>query len=48
MIQYDVWLNSSGHCSNIMSANYTEMGGDKLSTSGATYPVYWTTVFGRP
>jgi uncharacterized protein YkwD len=43
-----VWLESSGHCSNIMSENFTEMGADKLTTSGAAYPVYWTTDFGRP
>ncbi len=34
----DGWLNSEGHCKNIMNANVTEMG---VATSGA----YWTQVF---
>lgn len=43
----DTWLQSSGHCSNIMNGSYTEMGGDKLEYSGSTYYTYWTSVFGR-
>lgn len=35
------WLESEGHCKNIMSADYTEMG---VATSGN----YWTQVFGKP
>jgi uncharacterized protein YkwD len=35
------WLNSAGHCSNIMSANYTEFGSSEIS-------FYWTQVFARP
>ncbi|WP_020407925.1 CAP domain-containing protein [Hahella ganghwensis] len=40
------WLNSPGHCSNIMRSGYTEIGAEKISTSSADYPHYWTTVFG--
>ncbi|WP_253938766.1 CAP domain-containing protein [Hahella sp. HN01] len=40
------WLKSPGHCSNIMGAEYTEMGAKKVSTSSASYPHYWTSVFG--
>jgi uncharacterized protein YkwD len=35
------WLNSTGHCKNIMNKNATEMGAAK---SGA----YWTQVFASP
>ena len=35
------WLNSSGHCSNIMSKDYTEIGAGR---EGA----YWTMVLARP
>ena len=35
------WLNSSGHCSNIMSSNYTEFGSSEIN-------FYWTQVFGDP
>lgn len=44
----DGWLQSSGHCSNIMNSSYTEMGADKLEYSGSAYGTYWTSVFGRP
>ncbi|ATL46592.1 SCP-like extracellular protein [Chitinophaga caeni] len=35
------WLNSPGHCKNIMNANFTEMGVGK-------YGSYWTQTFGQP
>ncbi len=35
------WLNSPGHCKNIMNKSVTEMG---VATSGA----YWTQVFAAP
>lgn len=35
------WLNSSGHCGNIMGANYTEFGSAEIS-------FHWTQVFGQP
>ncbi|MCD6062820.1 MAG: hypothetical protein K0R82_731 [Flavipsychrobacter sp.] len=35
------WLNSEGHCKNIMSSNFTEMG---VAVSGT----YWTQEFGAP
>ncbi len=35
------WLESEGHCKNIMNPNFTEMG---IATSGA----YWTQVFAAP
>jgi uncharacterized protein YkwD len=35
------WLDSPGHCRNIMNGNVTEMG---VATSGS----YWTQVFAKP
>ncbi len=35
------WMNSPGHCRNIMQGRFTEMG---VARSG----IYWTQVFGRP
>ncbi|CAM3883032.1 Xanthomonalisin precursor [Vibrio aerogenes CECT 7868] len=43
----DGWLKSSGHCSNIMNENFTEIGADKKTASGSAYSVYWTADFGR-
>jgi uncharacterized protein YkwD len=48
------WLKSTGHCKNIMNANFTEMGlagkaGAWLADNGETYDaMYWTQEFGRP
>ena len=37
----DGWLNSEGHCANIMNPNYTEMGVGRVGN-------YWTQNFGKP
>lgn len=42
------WLNSAGHCKNIMSANYTQMGAASVSNPDTRYGIYWTQVFARP
>jgi len=42
------WLNSAGHCTNIMSSSYTEIGAASYAVSGSDYPIYWTQVFTRP
>ena len=46
------WLKSPGHCSNIMSAGFTEFGSALATASAATntsdYSHYWTQVFARP
>ncbi|ELR66095.1 hypothetical protein C942_00423 [Photobacterium marinum] len=43
------WLNSPGHCKNIMSANYTQIGvASVLGSSGSQYSIYWTQNFARP
>ncbi|MBX2883403.1 MAG: CAP domain-containing protein [Granulosicoccus sp.] len=42
------WLDSPGHCSNIMNATATEMGAARVSGEGSQYSSYWTAVFARP
>jgi len=42
------WLSSAGHCANIMSTSYTEIGAASYAVSGSDYPIYWTQVFARP
>ena len=37
----DGWLNSQGHCANIMNPNFTEMGVGRVGN-------YWTQDFGKP
>lgn len=44
----DGWLSSPGHCSNIMSAEFTEMGAARIEESGSQYSPFWTQVFARP
>jgi uncharacterized protein YkwD len=42
------WLKSPGHCVNIMSPDYTEMGIAYLTDPKTGPGIYWTQVFGRP
>lgn len=42
------WLDSPGHCANIMSSSYTEIGAASYAVSGSDYSIYWTQVFARP
>ncbi|MEB8431224.1 DUF5011 domain-containing protein [Cocleimonas sp. KMM 6892] len=42
------WLDSDGHCKNVMDANVTQVGMALSSKSGTTYTHYWTQNFGRP
>jgi len=56
MVMYDPdwgWMNSPGHCANILSANYREIGMGYYYDAGDTYPGgswgyghYWTQDFG--
>jgi uncharacterized protein YkwD len=43
-----VWLESPGHCANIMRPIYTEFGAASYSVYGSDYSIYWTQVFARP
>jgi len=40
------WLASYGHCKNLMSANFTELGVGVAT--GGDYGIYWTQDFGKP
>lgn len=43
------WLDSPGHCANIMNPAFTEMGAAyAVRGTGRTARVYWTQVFGKP
>jgi len=41
------WLASPGHCANIMSADYAEMGAAYATQTRSAMGIYWTQVFGR-
>jgi uncharacterized protein YkwD len=43
-----VWLDSPGHCVNIMNSSYTEFGSASYTVDGSDFPIYWTQVFARP
>lgn len=43
-----LWIDSPGHCANIMGSSFTNFGAAKFSNSSSRYHVYWTQAFGRP
>ncbi|HYO54037.1 CAP domain-containing protein [Archangium sp.] len=42
------WMNSTGHCNNIMSPNFKHLGVGYYYRAGSTYGHYWTQDFGAP
>jgi uncharacterized protein YkwD len=42
------WLDSPGHCANIMSASFHDFGAACASSATSTYGTYWTQDFGSP
>jgi len=40
------WLDSPGHCANIMAPNYLEMGAAFVVDTRSTLGIYWAQVFG--
>lgn len=42
------WISSPGHCANLMSADYTEMGAALASNRTSAMGAYWTQVFASP
>lgn len=42
------WINSPGHCANLMNPNVSNLGAARYSNASSTYGVYWTQVFARP
>lgn len=41
------WLESPGHCANIMNPDFADLGAAAVINPSSTYRVYWTQVFGR-
>lgn len=42
------WLNSPGHCKNIMNSNFTEVGAACFRNPSSKYGTYWTLVLASP
>ena len=42
------WLESSGHCKNIMAPKFTEIGAGCYSNPSSEYGTYWTLVLAHP
>jgi uncharacterized protein YkwD len=42
------WIASPGHCANLMTADFTEMGVAMAANRQSNLGVYWTQVFGTP
>lgn len=42
------WLESPGHCKNIMNPDYSEFGSAVMYTQQSDFTSYWTQVFGDP
>lgn len=40
------WMESSGHCANILDAKFVDVGIGVASTASSAYGVYWTMVLG--
>jgi len=45
-IAIDAWLDSDGHCANLMNTDYTEIGMGHVEKAGTDYIHYWTQNFG--
>jgi uncharacterized protein YkwD len=44
----DGWMLSSGHCSNIMSPDFSQIGVGYVFAADAQFPHFWTQTFGTP
>jgi uncharacterized protein YkwD len=42
------WLNSPGHCANLMNQNFTDVGVACVRNDASTYHYYWTMDLARP
>jgi uncharacterized protein YkwD len=42
------WLDSAGHCANLMNPMYRDMGVAFATNAGSPAGIYWTQVFGAP
>ncbi len=41
------WIDSPGHCANLMEPMFTHVGSASYYSSGSSYGTYWTQAFGR-
>ncbi|RLQ22642.1 hypothetical protein DWB85_06575 [Seongchinamella sediminis] len=41
------WIDSDGHCANLMNASFDELGAARQYNANSDYGTYWTQVFGR-
>ena len=41
------WMNSPGHCQNLMNSTYSDIGVACVRNDAATYSLYWTMDLGR-
>jgi uncharacterized protein YkwD len=44
----NTWMNSTGHCNNIMNGSFKKLGVGYYYRAGSTYGHYWTQDFGAP
>jgi uncharacterized protein YkwD len=44
----NAWLQSPGHCENIMNGSYTEAGVACAKNDAAAYKTYWVMELGKP
>ena len=44
---FESWMNSPGHCRNIMSAQFNKTGVGYANISASAMGHYWTQTFGR-
>lgn len=42
------WVNSPGHCANLMSQNFTEVGVACVRNDASSYRYYWTMDLAQP
>lgn len=42
------WLDSPGHCANIMSTDFSELGAACVEATDSDYSYYWTQVLAQP
>jgi uncharacterized protein YkwD len=44
----NTWLNSPGHCANIMNSHFKDIGAACAANTSSTYGHYWTQAFAAP
>ncbi|WP_231489604.1 CAP domain-containing protein [Billgrantia saliphila] len=42
------WVDSPGHCANLMNSEFTEMGAASVEASESKYSPFWTQVLAQP